>query len=317
MARRFQLKRLTDFVNTTPCEDYIYQTKISDFLIRCPNCNSTNLICRGWRRNKRKGAIRIYSCKDCGRKFSDTFPGHLPLHIVSDIFDLAVRGMAPRDIAEIISKRYGSLFDVSPQTIMNIIKQWIRLFQKFEDKRKHRLNSEEWQIDDTPQIFPKSTKNSRCIWITNVLAVEPRYWLSAYVSEQRTEKASILALELAYKRAKYGPVRFRCDGYKGHKSAIHKVFPFAMIDSKSKEEDFGHINLIESLHSFIRRSGIKKRGRFRSIENLQAFLELVRVYHNFLRPHGAIGTTPAARVGIAPMFSSWNDLLRYVHRHLK
>ena len=55
-----------------------------------------------------------------------------------------------------------------------------------------------------------------------------------------------------------------------------------MIDSKSKKEDFGHINLIESLHSFIRRSGIKKRGRFRSIENLRAFLELVRVYHNFL-----------------------------------
>jgi len=77
--------------------------------------------------------------------------------------------------ARIVAISSPTRFQVICPCILNTIKRWMPLFREFEDKRKHKLNSEEWQIDDTPQIFPKSTKNSRCIWITNVLAVEPRY----------------------------------------------------------------------------------------------------------------------------------------------
>ena len=208
---------------------------------------------------------------------------------------------------------------------MNIIKRFVEKFLEFEVKLRHKLESKEWQIDDTPEIFPRSEKGdsntegkkSGFVWITNVLAVDSRYWLSANVSRDRSAESSYKAITMAGKRAKYGPVKFRCDGYEGHVKGIRKAYPFIYIDSKSKKEDFGHINFIESLHSFIRRKGIKKRGRFRSVENLQYIVELLRIYYNFLHVHTALGTTPAAKAGIAPPFKSWGEFIRYVFRLLK
>jgi hypothetical protein len=208
---------------------------------------------------------------------------------------------------------------------MNIIKRLVEKFLEFEVKLRHRLESREWQIDDTPEIFPRSEKGdsnsegkkSGFVWITNVLAVNSPYWLSANVSRDRSAEESYKAFTMAVKRAKYAPVKVRCDGYEGHVKGIRNGYPFVYIDSKSKKENFGHINFIESLHSFIRRKGIKKRGRFRSVENLQYIVELLRIYYNFLHVHTALGTTSAAKAGIAPPFKSWGEFIRYVFRLLK
>jgi hypothetical protein len=209
---------------------------------------------------------------------------------------------------------------------MNIIKKYLEKFLEFEVKLKHKLESREWQIDDTPQIFPRSNKGdgnaedkkSRFVWITNFLAVDSRYWLSAYVAHDRTAYASCNALKTAIKRGKYVPLGgVSCDGYEGHIKGIRMAFPFIQINSKTKIEDFGHINLIENLHSYMRRKGIKKRGRFRSIESLKCFVELLRIYYNFLHEHSVLGTTPAAKAGIAPPFKSWGEFICYVFRLLK
>jgi len=317
LGRKFELKRLTDFLEVETCNVDIGQFRIDYFLIRCPKCKSEKVILKGWRKNKRKGPVRRFCCKICGHKFSQSIHGHFPLKIIEFIFDLAVKGSTPGDIADSIAKTYS--INISRQTIMNVIEKYLEKFLEFEVKLRHKLESKEWQIDDTPQIFPKDNSNtkgkkSRFIWITNVLAVDSRYWLSANISNNRSAEESNKAFTMAVKRAKYAPIKVRCDGYEGHIKGIRSAYPFIYIDSASKKEDFGHINLIESLHSFIRRKGVKKRGRFRSIENLQCFVELLRIYYNFLHPHSALDTTPAAKAGIAPPFKCWGEFIRYVHR---
>jgi hypothetical protein len=246
------------------------------------------------------------------------------LKIIEFILDLTVKGSTPGDVADLLMKTYS--IKISRQTIMNIIKKYLEKFLEFEVKLKHKLESREWQIDDTPQIFPRSNKGdgnaedkkSRFVWITNFLAVDSRYWLSAYVAHDRTAYASCNALKTAIKRGKYVPPGgVSCDGYEGHIKGIRMAFPFIQINSKTKIEDFGHINLIENLHSYMRRKGIKKRGRFRSIESLKCFVELLRIYYNFLHEHSVLGTTPAAKAGIAPPFKSWGEFICYVFRLLK
>lgn len=321
LGENSKFKRLTDFLDVNVQDADICECSLDKFLLRCRRCGSTRVTSKGRRRNKRKGEVKRYYCKDCRHKFSDGFPGHLPLQIVEDILRWIVEGRSPVNIANDIRENYG--VRVSPQTIINVIKRYVNFFLQFESTRRHKLESKVWQIDDTPQIFPKSGGTTvldairRLAWITNVLAVDPRYWLSAYVSLDRTEINTSKAMKMAVQRAKYAPIKVKCDAYRGHIAGIRRVYPFIEIDWKSKKENFGYINLIESLHSFIRRKGIRKRGRFRSIENLQVFIELLRIYYNFLHIHKALGTTPAAKAGVAPSFNSWSDFIRYVFRHLK
>lgn len=47
---------------------------------------------------------------------------------------------------------------ISRQTIVNIIKRLVEKSLEFEVKMKHKLESRGWQIDDTPEIFPRSEK---------------------------------------------------------------------------------------------------------------------------------------------------------------
>jgi predicted DNA-binding protein YlxM (UPF0122 family) len=241
------------------------------------------------------------------------------LEVIETILALTVKGLSPSDVANEIQRLSHR---ISRQTVVNIVKRFVDDFLRFELKLKHKLESREWQIDDAVQVLPKIEKagsnvsESRVVWITNVLAVDTRYWLSVHASSDRSTEASYEAIKMAYNRAKHAPVVFKCDGYEGHVAAIRKAFHFVMIDSKSKAENFGHINIIENLHGFMRRRGIKKRGRFRSIENLQYFLELLRVYYNFLHYHSALNTTPAAKAGMVPRFTSWGKLIRYIYRHL-
>lgn len=319
LSGKFEPKRLTDFFKAEIREVDVGQFRIYDFLVCCPTCKSAKVILKEWRDNKRKGKVRRYQCKACGHKFSNSIRGHFPLEIIEAVLALAVKGLSPSDIADEIKRKNPSLRIVS-QTVMNIIRRFVDNVLKFELKLRHRTESCEWQIDDTPHIFPKSEEANcsmgkpKFVWVTNVLAVNTRYWLSAHTSLDRSAEASYEAAKTAYNRGKYAPVVFRCDGYEGHVSGIRKAFPFVMIDSKSKAENFGHINLIENLHSFMRRKGIKKRGRFRSIKNLQYFVELLRIYYNFLHYHGALDTTPAAEAGIAPPFKSWGEFVRYIFR---
>jgi len=330
MTKELELKRLTDFFDkgsvknkTQASEDDPLQRKVSDFGICCPYCSSYDVISRGLRKNKRKGPVQVYYCKKCKRKFTLGVRGQLPWWATESILSLCVEGVKPSVILQKV-KDEGEIRDepinVCKQTIFNIIKRHVEIFLDFEEDLRHRHLAKEWQIDDTPQIFPKSKDldypmGEKClVWITNVLA-DTYYWFASQVSPTREAEDSERALEKAVERAKYTPLRIRCDGYRGHIRAIKKVMPHTYVDSKTKKMDFGHINLVESLHSSMRRKAIKKRG-FRSVENLQYLVDLFRIYWNFLKRFDAlVGLTPAAKAGSAPVFRGWADFIDYVCVH--
>ncbi|MBA7501483.1 hypothetical protein ES706_00053 [subsurface metagenome] len=213
--------------------------------------------------------MRRFFCEKCHRKFiqDPTKGSHFPEWVVETVLNLSVKGLEPKDITEEVtreSRSRGQSVTMSSQTVLNIIRRSLNPLLEFEQLVEHVETSREWQIDDTPEIFPGKGKN-KLIWIdkltqdgkklawvkkpvrinkkivpvTNVIAIDTRYWLVGFVSSQRTTKASLNALEVAKKRAKYEPLEVKCDGWLPHAQAIKKCLPRATINSKTKEKSYG------------------------------------------------------------------------------
>lgn len=311
------------------------------YLPWCPYCGSSEVISKGWRRRKRKGdRVRRFLCKSCKRRFiiDPTHGSHFPLWVWDRVLDLLIKGVRPKGILGEIkreSKLRNQSVTLSAQTIFNLVKRSVQILLEFELSVRRGITSLEWQIDDTYEIFPvdniedkqqtffnelksKKKKWRKFIWVTNLLEVDTRYWLVGYVSSSRRKEVSAKSCKLALKRGKHEPCEIKCDGLQSHIWGIKKSLPHAIVRSKKKGEDFGWINYIESLHSFMRRL-IQKRGRFRSLENLQDFVDLVRFHYNFLRLHAALnGETPARMAGISyPRVTSWRDLICFAYSYIR
>jgi transposase InsO family protein len=251
------------------------------------------------------------------------------LWVVAAILSLAVKGLGLNEIVDELKEeasRRNEAIKISRQTVSNIIKRCVNAFLKFEEATKPRFTFSEWQIDDTPQR-PTRDLGDHCkqhqnddkfwFWITNVLDSDSRYLLATYVSFlNRDAEVSEKAILMAIKRAHCTPHIWRCDGLKAHIRGIKNVLPHATIFSKTKAEKPEHINLIENLH-YVLRKCIKKRKKFRSMTTLQTIADLFRIWYNFLHRLDSLGgITPAAKVGIAPVFRSWGEFVQYVFRRV-
>ena len=323
---RFKLAQITDFVTANHKDDVKAKADLNVlpldmYITRCPRCGSTRVIKKGYETRKRKrDSIQRWRCKECGPRFIDdpTAGSHFPIWVADRVLDLAAKGHKPKEIVEEV-KRESRLLDqsvtMSVQSVPNLVKRYVKMLLLFEQLTPRKEALSEWQIDDSPQGF---SGKKDFLWITNVLEVKNRYWLSAHVSFNRRIEESENAFKLALKRAKYLPQRVKCDGWKPHIQGAGKCLRHVPILSKTKKQDYGWINLIERLHRTMRGLAIKKRRRFRSLGALQNLVDLVRIYYNFLRPHQTLdGCTPAMSAGIVYPHDGWSNLIRYAHKVIK
>ncbi len=279
------------------------------------------MILKGKAQRKLKGDAQRYGCNSCTRRFINdpTRRSHFPGWVLDRVFDLSVNGLRPKAIInEIVSvsRMLNQEIRMSAQTIRNLISRYVKILLQFELLAIREEPSTRWVIDDAWGRVPTETGRT-VLWITNILELGTKCWLVAHVSLGRSKDVTSEAFKLAAKRAKGAPLHIKCDGLKSHIRGIKGSCPGVVIHSKKKKEDFSWINEIESLHSFMRRARISRRG-FRSPGNLQDRLNLLRLYYNFLRPHGSLdGETPARVAGISyPRTSSWSELIRFAYSYV-
>jgi hypothetical protein len=247
--------------------------------------------------------------------------------VISSTLSLLLQGLDPTQVANELRlearRHYRRDLQISRQTVCNIAERFVKAVLDYEEKKMVNCAFRQWQIDDTPQHYSqqldrrpiKSKKHDYDFWwLTNIIDTDGYYWAVTIASDTRDANASEKAVRTAVKRLKGIPEIWRCDGLESHIAGIKRVLPDAIISSKTKTEDFGHISLIEGVvHSFLRSKGVKKRKKFRSLKFLQILGDLVRIFHNFLRPFDSLGgLTPAAKIGMAPLFRSWEELLDYL-----
>lgn len=303
---------------------------------KCIYCGSPKIIKKEYReRNQKEDALR-YLCKNCGRKFTldPTRGSHYPLWVHGRVLDLAIENLSLTDIIEKVEREAGirnSQLSLSRPTVQNLIEYNIPKLEEFERLSPKVQSGNTWQIDDMRQPLYKKGGDNRVSWVTNVLDEGTRYWISACVSPAinesnesskcETEKArsgsvSKEAIVDGLDRGFTRPEQVKCDGHGGHKKGVKQVLPTTDINSKTKDEDFAHINQIERLHKTIRKTVPKSKKKFRSAESLRFRIKLLRQYYNFLRDHNSLeGETPAQAVGIeTPDFNGFEDLIKYAHK---
>jgi hypothetical protein len=309
------------------------QRELVDFGVSCRYCGARGeewIIKRGVHHNTQKGDTQRWYCKRCERRFSPKRFGNYPMWVISATLSLLLQYGDPSQVANELrleaKRHYKKDLKISRQTVCNITERFIRVVLDFEEREKVDCIFREWQIDDTPQHYSQSldrrlTKSKKHAydfwWLTDIIDTESFYWSVAIASDRRDADVSEKAVKTAIKRLKGFPDIWRSDGLESHIAGIKRVLPNAVIFSKTKTEDFGHINLIEGVvHSFLRSKGVKKRKKFRSLKFLQILAELTRIFHNFLRPFDSLGwLTPAAKIGMSPLFRSWEELLDYISWH--
>lgn len=286
---------------------------------KCPWCQSTSFIRKGYRKTKR-GKVRRYKCKDCNRKFVNDALYHKQVSLVSlcRIFQWAVDNVSYYDI--------GLRIGVSPQTVSALVKDYVKLLLRFESSLELKIGGI-WQMDDVYheltwtwthfyELNPKRkgkrrlrTKKER--WVLNVIDEDTNYWLAA-IASPRNKYAAMKALNSSVKRAKRFPGRIKGDDCPSYPPACNAIFPASVVqDFKSKKEAYEHINVVERLNRTLRKSLPAGERRFRTLEALYYFVELVRFYYNYIRPHGGLnGRTPAEEAGFASLSENkWQSLI--------
>jgi len=284
--------------------------------ICCPRCGCTDIIRRG-KPESQKGKIQRYSCKNCMRRFRDTIThrsrfGEL---VVDRVLPLTAAGLRPRAIADEIARDseefLSKKIEISTQTIPRLVRRYVPILLRFERLAEPKHMSDLWTIDDMFERI-RIKKGYKIYWIVNILDLRTRYCLASCVFPGRDEHITIEALKSAIQRAKRVPSLITCDEYQAQIRGIKNLLPSAEIDSKSKEESYGHINEIEAFNNLVRRANITRRGS-RSLVYLQSKLDLFRFDYNFFRLHGSLEKeTPASLAGIPyPQTFRWSELLRY------
>jgi transposase-like protein len=102
-------------------------------VIRCPYCQSREIIKKGQRRKKYE-KVQLYFCQHCERKFTPLINKHYsyPLKVILDALTLYNRFYSLEETAKIVSGTYG--LKVTHQTIGN----WIKSFKEYLPILKHR-----------------------------------------------------------------------------------------------------------------------------------------------------------------------------------
>jgi hypothetical protein len=237
------------------------------------------------------------------------------------MLSLTAEGSKPRTIVNEIARDsedfLGEKIEISPKTIPRVVKKQVNALLLFERLVELPHISDLWIIDDAFARLPFKGGEHRKHWSPIILDLRTRYCLASCLFPNRDEDITIETLKAAIQHAKRVPSQIMCDDYEAQINGIRRLLPLAEIDAKSKGENYGHINEIESFISLVRGLGISRRGH-RSFTNLQAKLELVRFYYNFLRPHGSLGgETPASLAGVLyPKTFRWEKFLRFVRWYI-
>jgi hypothetical protein len=158
-------------------------------------------------------------------------------------------------------------------------------------------------------------------FLTGIIDEESSYPPSVVTGWGFSHKYSLRCLRETLEIFGTKPEAIKCDGFKGHVKAVKMLLPDVKLISRTKRQDYGIINLIESFWGKFK-SEFLHDYRFRSFDTLSYGVELKRHEYIWLRPHmGLNGRTPAEFLQIRIPKSilkgkggKWQKFLRFAHR---
>ena len=223
--------------------------------------------------------------------------------------------------------------------------------RQFSDGRPTGFVAEELQADEIRSFTGGKTRPT---WVFAAIEVWSRLWTSTVVGRRSYRNTLALVRDVATRMTFVTGPLIVTDGFKFYNTAIRRVFgPAALYaqviktrrhdrvvrvdrrlvmgaawrcdDALHRSEDSSTVNtsFIERLNLTIRQSSayLSRRtlSHARSTDTLEAHLELLRCYYNFVRPHGALKfgretRTPAMQAGLASRRLTFRDIFESPRR---
>ncbi len=211
-------------------------------------------------------------------------------------------------MAEHLRQVYG--LPVAPPTIHLWIRRVVPLAARWMDAQAPRTG-EQWNVDET---MVTSDGNPRWVW--NVLDAKTRYLLATHVTRLRGLREARVPLRKAKSASPDRPMAVLTDGLAAYHKAVGRELAF-----RSGEEVVNpHVrvrsirakksnNLVERLHG-TEKERLKVMRGLHGQKGPKVLMEGLRVHYNMVRPHSALGTTPAVAAGLAdPGGFRWKEIL--------
>jgi len=267
--------------------------------IKCPFCESKNIIKRGERKTDNRGLIQRYGCKGCNKRFvidDGFFKMKNSPQKVTLCLDLFYKGVSTRQIQEHLQQFYPH--NSSWVTIYNWVIKYSKKISKFTDKLKLNVGSE-LQIDEM-EIGRRTSRYNG--WFIDSIDTKTRFMVASEFTKKRDLTEVKQVLSSAKKKTENQFRVVTSDGWTAYPTAIRKVWGFSNKTHRvevyhnqvnaSKGEGFNY--KIERLHNSVRQRIKVCRGFHGSVESANTLMKGYEVFYNFIRKHQALkGRTPS------------------------
>lgn len=285
---------------------------------KCPSCSSDKITKQGYRINK-SGKKQKFKCLGCKKNFVlDPVKHHKAnAKMIVLTMDLYYKGLSLRDIQDTLKQFYK--INLHHETIRRWIIKFSSKMNKYVETKTPELGKK-WHTDEQ-----NIKVNGEWLWSWNTIDNDTKFWIANNVTEGRSIKEARKQFKKVKQTAKeQKPELLVTDGLHSYKKAIKKEF----ITHKDKykrprKNSVEHIsnagfkkpinnNVVERLHGEFREFDKVRRG-FKSKKTAEGWLNGMRVYHNFIKPHQSLnGLTPSQKANIDLNLdkNKWLDLLK-------
>ncbi|MGP8125425.1 MAG: DDE-type integrase/transposase/recombinase [Nitrososphaerales archaeon] len=260
----------------------------------CPSCKSENVVKHGVRHND-AGDIQRFFCKDCRKWFVVNlgFEGmRATPQAITQAMQLYFSGESLRSVQKFL--RLAGV-NVSHVSVYKWIGKYVGLMEKYLDRLTPNV-SDTWRADE---IFVKFRGNMKFVFA--MMDDETRFWIAKQVTDTKFT-ADVQPLFAEGKRvAGKSPMTLITDG------GMHFTKPFKKEFYHSYAPQAKHIRDIRISGAVHNNKMERLNGELRDREKVMRGLKKVdtpiltgyQLYHNYIRPHEALGgETPADRAGI-------------------
>ena len=262
--------------------------------IKCPHCESENVVKRGYFQTNKNGKVQRYYCNNCNKKFIPQTPFYRMRNDFRKItlcLDLFYKGVSTRKVQDHLKAFYPH--NSSHKSIYKWVIKYSNIIYDYTNKIPLKTGNE-LMVDE----MEYSTKGKQS-WFVDCMDTKTRYMVASDFMYGRTMPRLINVLRNAKKKTANQISIVTTDGLNAYPHALHKSFKLNKRKAKSqiihnivKANERGFNHKIERLHNSIRERTKTFRNFHGSIDSASTIMRGMEVYYNFIRLHQAIKCRP-------------------------
>jgi len=272
------------------------QVKIEPVGIQtCLFCYSRNIVKHGVSHNTTSDVQR-YSCKDCGKRFSQNlgFEGmRATPEAITQAMQLYFTGESLRNVQKFLRLQE---VNISHVAVYKWIRKYVGIMERYLDQITPQL-PDSWRADE---LYVKIRGNMKYLFA--MMDDQTRFWIAQEVADSKEKHDARSLFHKSAEVAGKMPRLLITDGLPAYRDAARKEYQTNHGHSGAVHvrdiaiDGVIHNNKMERMNGEVRDREKVMRG-VKSPDS--PLFKGYQIYHNYIRPHeGLGGDTPADRVGI-------------------